>query len=106
VAHTVQGVRGRVGRHPKRGAAPQRGWHAARQRQASARQQANREQSRIKGKVSRRANELRWLVKARLIRAGLPDEAAHRAGLMAERAYKEASGAFPGGVAYPPIGWL
>jgi predicted GIY-YIG superfamily endonuclease len=72
----------------------------------SARQRANRERSRIKGKVSRRANELRWLVKARLIRAGMPDEAAHRAGCMAERAYKEASGAFPDGVAYPPVAWL
>ncbi|MGW2813319.1 GIY-YIG nuclease family protein [Streptomyces sp. NPDC001415] len=72
----------------------------------SVRQQGNREPARIKGKVSRRANELRWLVKARLLRGGVPAAAAHQAGCMAERAYKEASGAFPDGVAYPPLGWL
>ncbi|MFD7016092.1 GIY-YIG nuclease family protein [Streptomyces sp. NPDC059928] len=72
----------------------------------SARQQANLEQARIKGKVSFRANLLRRKVKARLVRAGMTETAARRAGLMAERAYKEASGAFPDGVTYPPLSWL
>ncbi|GGU13099.1 GIY-YIG nuclease family protein [Streptomyces violascens] len=72
----------------------------------SVRQRANREQARTKGKVLRQANQLRRLVQARLVEAGAPERTARRAGLMAERAYKEASGAFPDGVAYPPVVWL
>lgn len=72
----------------------------------SARQQANVEVQRVKCRVAYRANKLRDEVAKKLVAQGVNEDAAIAAGMLAERAYKEASGAFPNGVAYPPVDYI
>lgn len=72
----------------------------------SARQQANVETQRVKCRVAYRANVLRDKVARELVSQGVNEDLAMAEGLMAERAYKEASGAFPNGVAYPPMEYV
>jgi len=58
---------------------------------------------RDKSRVALAANQLRDKVAARLTKAGMDYSKATAIGMLAERAYKEASGAFPNGVNYPPL---
>lgn len=73
---------------------------------ASARQRANAETQRVKCRVAYRANKLRDAVARELEADGVNADLAVAAGMMAERAYKEASGAFPKGVDYPPMSYV
>lgn len=72
----------------------------------SARQQANVETQRVKCRVAYRANMLRDKVARELMAQSVNEHLATAEGMMAERAYKEASGAFPNGVAYPPMDYV
>lgn len=72
----------------------------------SARQQANVETQRVKCRIAYRANKIRDKVAQELTAEGVNEDLAMAAGMLAERVYKEASGAFPNGVAYPPMGYI
>ncbi len=67
----------------------------------SARQQANAETQRIKCRVAAQANQLRHRIARELMAEGVSSARATGMGMLAERAYKEESGAFPNGVSYP-----
>jgi predicted GIY-YIG superfamily endonuclease len=56
-----------------------------------------------KWRVAYQANELRHRVVRQLKRFGYGDDRAIAEGMLVERAYKEASGAFPNGVTYPSL---
>lgn len=74
--------------------------------QVSRRQRANVETQRVKCRVAYRANQLRFKVAAELMASGVGEDEATAEGMIAERAYKEASGAFPNGVDYPPLDYI
>lgn len=72
----------------------------------SARQQANVDAQRVKCRIAYRANKLRDEVARELAAEGINENLALAAGMLAERAFKEASGAFPNGVNYPPMSYI
>jgi predicted GIY-YIG superfamily endonuclease len=71
--------------------------------EVSRRQLAGADEQRLKCKVAYEANRLRKRVAAQLKRFGYSHDRATAEGMTVERAYKEASGAFPNGVNYPPL---
>jgi predicted GIY-YIG superfamily endonuclease len=67
----------------------------------SAIQRANAPTQRVKCKVAYEAHRLKLDTVRELTRQGMSRDAAEELGRSAERSFKEASGAFPGGVIYP-----
>lgn len=67
------------------------------------RQQAVASTLRVKCKVAADARKIRSKVAAEWRARGYGADRATAEGMLAERAYKEASGAFPNGVEYPPL---
>jgi hypothetical protein len=61
---------------------------------------------RLKARVAQDASQLREKVAAEARTAGADMYTATAIGMLAERAYKEESGAFPNGVAYPPMDYI
>ncbi|MCZ4602946.1 hypothetical protein O3S80_03995 [Streptomyces sp. Lzd4kr] len=74
--------------------------------ECSERQQAMASTLRVKCKVAADALKVRSRVAAKWRADGYSDERATAEGMLAERAYKEASGAFPNGVNYPPLEYI
>ncbi|MYR28716.1 MULTISPECIES: GIY-YIG nuclease family protein [unclassified Streptomyces] len=72
----------------------------------SAKQQKNATAQSWKCRVAREANLLRHRVASELEQSGVRPARAVAEGMLAERAYKEASGAFPKGVDYPPLSYI
>jgi len=69
----------------------------------SRRQLATRSERQVKGRIVSDASRLGGRVASKLQALGYSSDHARAVGMLAERAYKEASGAFPAGVAYPPL---
>lgn len=63
-------------------------------------------QGRDRSRVAYIANQLREKVIRRLTKTGMSFYRATAVGMLAERVYKEASGAFPDGVDYPPMDYI
>lgn len=68
--------------------------------------QERAERDRDKSRVAYVANQLREKIIRKLTKAGMDFYKATAIGMLAERAYKEASGAFPAGVDYPPMEYI
>lgn len=75
-------------------------------KEAPRRRKDTREERRLKCKVAAEALKIRHRVTSRLKAEGHSEGRADIEGLIAERAFKEASGAFPNGVNYPPLEWI
>lgn len=71
--------------------------------ECSRRQQAMADQQRVKCKVAAEALKVRKRTASKWRAAGYCSDRATAEGMLAERAYKEASGAFPNGVEYPSL---
>jgi predicted GIY-YIG superfamily endonuclease len=71
--------------------------------EASRRQQAAASELRVKCRVAAAALRIRTRVAREWLEEGHSEDRATAEGMLAERAYKEASGAFPNGVEYPPL---
>lgn len=67
------------------------------------RQKALSSTLRVKCRVAADALKVRTRVAAEWLTDGYSEDRAIAEGMLAERAYKEASGAFPNGVEYPPM---
>ena len=72
--------------------------------ECSRRQQAMSDLLSVKCKVAAKALKVRSQVAAEWRAKGYCEDRATAEGMLAERAFKEASGAFPKGVEYPPMG--
>jgi hypothetical protein len=70
------------------------------------RQKDTREERRLKCTVAAEALKIRKRVARQLKAKGHHEDHAVAEGMLAERAHKEASGAFPNGVDYPPLAWI
>lgn len=71
--------------------------------ECSRRQQAMASRLSVKCKVAAQALKVRSRVAAEWLAKGHCEDRATAEGMLAERAFKEASGAFPNGVEYPPL---
>lgn len=75
-------------------------------KEVSRRRKDTREERRLKCKVAAEALKIRHRVTRQLKAEGHSEGRANVEGLIAERAFKEESGAFPDGVNYPPLEWI